>query len=104
MIERRTERALDSVAALRRWRDALVAAQRADAPPLAGDLESRLVAGLVAMRERGELVGHADPAALATAVVAAVHGGVLLARATGTTRPLELAMDMAIDHVQAHVW
>lgn len=99
MIERRP---LDSVAALRCWRDALVAAQRAGTAQ-APD-HPALVAGLTAMQERGDLVRHADPDALATAVLAAVHGGLLLARAACSPRPLELALDMAIDHVQAHVW
>lgn len=115
---------LDTMAGLRRWRDAIVALQRqrrcAGGCPL-GSLvaelaaaersraalaagfarwESYLVAGLTAMRDRGEL--DADPADLATAVMAALQGGLLLTDATRSTRALELGLDMALDFVERH--
>jgi TetR/AcrR family transcriptional regulator, transcriptional repressor for nem operon len=34
--------------------------------------------------------------------VSALQGGLLLAQTTRSTRPLELALDMALDHVSAH--
>ena len=59
-----------------------------------------LVAGLSRMRERDDLRPEADPAALATGIIAAVEGGYLLARAARSVRPMELAFDMALDHVR----
>jgi hypothetical protein len=61
--------------------------------------ESHLVKALRAMRDRGELRGEAKPEDLATMVIAAIEGGLLLAQTTRTSRPLELALDMAIEHV-----
>jgi hypothetical protein len=42
------------------------------------------------------------PTDLATAIMAALQGGLLLAQTTRSARPLELALDMAIDHVRQH--
>ena len=53
------------------------------------------------MRTRGELKPAADPADLATAVLTALQGGLLLAQTMRSTRPLELALDMALQHVVA---
>jgi TetR/AcrR family transcriptional regulator, transcriptional repressor for nem operon len=64
--------------------------------------ESQLAAGLEAMQDRGALSPRARPADLATAVVSALQGGLLLAQTTRSTRPLELALDMALDHISAH--
>lgn len=118
-------RELKSLAGLRRWRDALVEMSRqsgcAGGCPL-GSLvselaeserprarlaagftrwESYLIAGFTAMRARAELKADVDPAELATAVLAALQGGLLLAQTMRSTRPLELALDMAIEHVAA---
>jgi len=65
--------------------------------------ESHLVDGLTTMRDRDELAADVDPAALATAIMAALQGGLLLAQTTRTAEPLELALDMALGHVTAHV-
>lgn len=116
---------LDSMAGLRRWCAAVVGLQAATgcvggcpigslAAELAGESrprallaagfarwESYLVAGFEAMRVRGELRPGAEPADLATAVLAAVQGGLLLTDTTRSTRPLELALDMATAHVGA---
>jgi TetR/AcrR family transcriptional repressor of nem operon len=54
---------------------------------------------LVRMRENGELASSAQPAALATAVLAAIQGGILLAKTARSARPLELAFDMALDFI-----
>ena len=134
VIGRQTERvldaqrpeleALDSFAALARWRDRVVGLQRAarcvggcPVGSLASELadsdeatrddlasafarwESYLVAGFSAMRERGRLRAQANPRDLATAVIAALEGGLLLTQTNRSTRPLELALDMAIAHV-----
>jgi hypothetical protein len=61
--------------------------------------ESQLRQGLRAMRDRGALKPEADPAELATAVIAALQGGLLLAQTTRASRPLELALDMALGHI-----
>ena len=114
----------DSLAGLRRWRDRVVAMNKAvrgaggcPLGSLASELadrsenarkmlahgfaqwESHLVGSLRAMRERGELKHDAKPEDLATAAIAALEGGLLLAQTTRASRPLELALDMAIDHI-----
>jgi len=55
------------------------------------------------MRERGELADSADPSELAIALLAAVQGGLLLAKTTHSSRPLEIALDMAVEHVAKHL-
>ena len=114
----------DSMAGLRRWRDAVVEMNRArgglggcPVGSLSSELserseaarellthsfqtwESHLAGGLTAMRDRGDLAADANPAELAGALLAALQGGLLLAQTTRTTRPLELALDMALEHV-----
>jgi AcrR family transcriptional regulator len=64
--------------------------------------ESHLAAGLKAMQDHGTLSPRARPDDLATAIVSALQGGLLLAQTTRSTRPLELALDMALDHISAH--
>ncbi|MGE5158556.1 MAG: TetR/AcrR family transcriptional regulator [Gemmatimonas sp.] len=136
VIARQTERILeaqqphlemlDSLPALRAWRDAIVRLNKAAhsrgcplgslANELANDSEparkrlaesfaewrDSLERGLATMRERGELAASADPHELALALLAAVQGGLLLAKTTRSSRPLEIALDMAIDHVAKH--
>lgn len=112
---------LDSMAALRRWRDRVVAINRqADcvggcplgrlASELAGSdpgaraglasgfdaWRERLAAGLRVMQVRGELAADADPDALALGLLAALQGGLLLARAARSIAPLEVALDLAL--------
>ena len=118
---------LDSLQALRAWRDLFVRLNEATkgqgcplgslASELANDSEparKRLDAsfstwrdqiehGLARMRDRGELSASADPRDLALALLSAVEGGLLLAKTTRSSRPLEIALDMAIDHVARHV-
>ncbi|MGA8444397.1 MAG: TetR family transcriptional regulator [Roseiarcus sp.] len=115
---------VDSLAGLRRWRDALVTINKAargvggcPLGSLASELSDRsesarallahgfelwelqLRRGLGAMRDSGKLKPEANPAELATAVIAALQGGLLLAQTTRSSRPLELALDMAIGHI-----
>lgn len=117
---------LDSFAALDRWRDAIVAVQRerrcVGGCPLgslasevaehddrartllAGSFEqwqALLTSGLSALRDRGVLRGEADPPALSLATMASLQGGLLLAQTTRSTRPLETALDAALDHVRS---
>src|SRR5271169_5923948 len=119
--------ALDSLPALKAWRDAFVRLNKATqcggcplgslASELANDSEparkrladsfsmwrDRIENGLAKMQDRGELSASADPHDLALALLSAVEGGLLLAKTTHSSRPLEIALDMAIDHVARHV-
>jgi TetR/AcrR family transcriptional regulator, transcriptional repressor for nem operon len=120
--------ALDSLRALRMWRDAVIdlnkarngvggcpvgslANELADQSKtarilLVGSFETwgaRIENGLQKMQERGELTAAADPHDLAVAILGAIQGGLLLAKTTRTSRPLELAFDMALEHVARHV-
>ena len=73
---------------------------------LVGSFEAwgtRIKSGLQKMRERGELASTADPNDLAVAILSAIQGGLLLAKTTRTSRPLELAFDMALEHVARHM-
>jgi len=54
------------------------------------------------MRERRRLRADASPQDLATTVIAALEGGLLLAQTNRSTRPLELALDMALAHVDSY--
>jgi TetR/AcrR family transcriptional repressor of nem operon len=118
---------LDSLDALRSWRDVVVDAARqqhgAGGCPL-GSLSSELSddhpwardalaasftdwseairTGLVAMIDKGTLRHETDPNALALALLAAVQGGLLLAQAQHTTDALEAALDAVIAHIHDH--
>ncbi len=118
---------LDSLAGLHRWRDAMIelnkatggvggcpvgslASELADQSEPARELlnhsfntwESYLINGLQAMRDEGELTPDADPYELAIAIMTALQGGLLLAQTNRSARPLELALDMALEHVTHH--
>jgi AcrR family transcriptional regulator len=116
--------ALDSLAAMRRWRDAVMAVSRRTGCPLGAlvyqlprsarrartVVEDALEAwrglieeGLVRMQARGELARDAAPADIALAVLSALQGGLLLSRSAKSDRSLELAFDMALAHVAAQV-
>ena len=62
--------------------------------------ERALTKGLAAMRDRGELASAANLQDLATAILSALQGGILLTQTKRDARPLELALDMAITHVE----
>jgi len=120
-------RKLNSIAGLRRWRDAVVELTRqtncAGGCPL-GSLASELSetprtraaladgfarwASYFAMAfariqmKTGKKPG-ADLKELSEAFLASLQGGLLLAQTMRSTRPLELALDMAIDHVAARL-
>jgi TetR/AcrR family transcriptional regulator, transcriptional repressor for nem operon len=61
--------------------------------------QSYLAAGLRRMQERGELNAEADVAELATGVVAALQGGLILAQAARSEKPLRAALDLAVGRV-----
>ena len=48
-----------------------------------------------------ELRKDADPDRLATALLAAVQGGLLLTQIRRTTKPLEAAIDAMLDHIES---
>ena len=112
---------------LRRWRDHLVEETRVTrgvggcplgslASELADDSEAArrtlvacfaaweayLVTGFAAMRESGLISRTAEPDDLAVTVMTALQGGLLLAQTTRDARPLELALDMALGHVERY--
>jgi TetR/AcrR family transcriptional repressor of nem operon len=115
---------LDSLDALRAWRDQAVAIEkqlqcRGGCPigTLAGELaeadpaarediargfarwEESLGEGIRAMHDRGELPPDTDPDRLALALLAAHQGGLLLTQVRRDPAPLEAALDEMIDHV-----
>ena len=119
---------LDSIAALRAWRDLVVDLQAArhgaggcPIGSLAAELvevdpgaRAELVAGfarwegairdgLTAMHDRGELRADADPVWLATATLAGLQGGLLLTQVRRDTAPLEAALDVTISHIESFV-
>jgi len=109
---------------LRTWRDMIVAINRAKhcaggcpigslASELAdrseaardvlarsfGQWDAHLLSALGRMRGEGSLSPAADIPQLATGLLTALQGGLLIAQTMRTTRPLEVALDMALDHV-----
>lgn len=115
---------LDSLDALRAWRDFVVELKRqhryAGGCPI-GSLGSELAEsdpearaevaagfarweqairdGLRAMHSRGELRPEVDPDVLALATLAALQGGLLLTQIRRDTRALEAALDTMLDHI-----
>jgi TetR/AcrR family transcriptional regulator, transcriptional repressor for nem operon len=63
--------------------------------------ETRIRDGLRAMHARGDLPADADPDDLALATLAAWQGGLFLAQVQREPRPLEVALDVMLDRIQA---
>jgi AcrR family transcriptional regulator len=57
--------------------------------------------GLHRMRQGGTLTEDADPDKLATGLMAALQGGYLLANAAHDVAPMEVALDMALEHIRS---
>ena len=114
---------LGSIEGLHAWRDMLIAAfveGGAGCPlgSLANELASRsedarrlldggfkawgaaIGGSLARMKQSGHLAPDADTEAVATAVLAAIQGGMLLSKTARSTRPLELAFDMALHYIE----
>ncbi len=112
---------LDSMEGLRAWRDVVVDAQRQrnrDGGCLVGELaepypqcradlaggfdewEAAIRTGLQAMCDRGNLSRTTNPERLATALLAAVEGGTVLAQIRRDTAPLETALDEVLDRIE----
>ena len=66
------------------------------------DWQSYLSDGFKAMRDNGELAARADPAELALTMISALQGGLLMAQATRSARPVELALNMAFQHMATY--
>jgi TetR/AcrR family transcriptional regulator, transcriptional repressor for nem operon len=115
---------LDSVAALRRWSDSVVAHQQriscTGGCPIGalgsqlGELDHDARSGVAtgfhrwqtairrgfdAMQKNGTLPADVDVERLATAMLAALQGGLLLCQMHRSTEPLRAAVDTMIDHV-----
>lgn len=115
---------LDSVEALRAWREAVVTLQRAldcrggcpigtlgaelsETDPQAREKvaegfrawQDSIRDGLRALQARGELTVSADPDRLALALLAALQGGLVLTQIRRETEPLEVALDTMLDHI-----
>jgi TetR/AcrR family transcriptional repressor of nem operon len=116
---------LDSVDALRAWRDQLVALQQArhcvggcPLGSLSNELaesnetarialadgfarwESPIREGLHRMLDRGELPPGTDVDGIALGVLAALQGGLLLTQAMRDVAPLQAGLTLAVDHIQ----
>ncbi len=113
--------AIEGIDGLRAWRDMIVSVQsatgcrggcplgslgselaeldhavRCDVAAGYARWEAAISACLSAMRDRGQLSADADPGKLATAVLAALQGGLLLAKVEHDVRPLATALDVMI--------
>jgi TetR/AcrR family transcriptional regulator, transcriptional repressor for nem operon len=118
-------RRLNSLAGLRRWRDFIVqnvamrdgvygcmlgslASELADRDEQARTSLQRhfeawrqlFIDGLTRMIDNDTLRPEADPDQLATAIMAALQGGYLLSQTAHDSTPMQVALDMAINHVQ----
>lgn len=63
--------------------------------------EAPLAAGLSRLREQGELQSDDQPESLATMLIAALQGGMLLARTRGDIAPLRAVFGVSLDHVRS---
>jgi len=117
----------NSLAGLRRWRDAVVeltretdcaggcplgslAAELSETPRTRAALAesfarwaSYFEAAFARMQARAGKRPSGELKELSEALLASLQGGLLLAQTMRSTRPLELALDMAIDHVAGRV-
>jgi TetR/AcrR family transcriptional repressor of nem operon len=120
-------RKLNSLAGLRRWRDAVVeltrrtncaggcplgslAAELAETPRTRAALAesfarwaSYFEMAFAKMQARTGKKTGGDLKELSEAMLASLQGGLLLAQTMRSTRPLELALDMAIEHVASRL-
>ena len=123
---RANEGGLTSMEALRAWRDMLVEVQRQKdcqggcplgslvgelaevSPEFRDDLaegfgkwKGSIREGLRVMQSSGELRRNVDLDRIATAILAAVEGGILLSQLQRDTLPLETALDDVLDRIDA---
>ncbi|GAA4225948.1 TetR/AcrR family transcriptional regulator [Streptosporangium album] len=62
--------------------------------------QAYLAQGIGLMQARGDLDATADSRRLAMAILAAVQGGVAMGQATGSLQALEVALDVALEHLR----
>jgi TetR/AcrR family transcriptional repressor of nem operon len=67
-----------------------------------GRWETLLCDGLRSLQAQGKLARRADPARLATAILAAIQGGLLLTQTRRDPSQLATALDAAYAHLRAH--
>jgi AcrR family transcriptional regulator len=130
VIERETQRLgrLSSFSGLLRWRNTLVQAnalqngaygcalgsmaneladQDEEARTILAELfqtwEELIAAGLRRMQAKGTLKPDAAPGQLAVGLMAAVQGGYLLANTAHDVRPMEIAVDLALEHLESYL-
>ena len=130
VMDRETQRLgrLNSFSGLTRWRNALVRVNslqngaygcalgsmaneladqdeqaRASLAELFRSWEELLAAGLRRMQAKGTLSPDADPDQLAVGLMAALQGGYLLASTAHDVRPMEIALDLALDHLKSYL-
>lgn len=65
--------------------------------------ENLIEAGLRRMQDAGTLTADADARRLAIGLMAALQGGYLLAQTAHDVTPMEVALDMALDHVRMYL-
>jgi TetR/AcrR family transcriptional regulator, transcriptional repressor for nem operon len=130
VLDRETQRLgrLSSFSGLTRWRNALIQVNslqngafgcalgsmaneladqdeqaRVSLAGLFSSWEELLAAGLRRMQDKGTLSPEADPGRLAVGLMAALQGGYLLASTARDVRPMEIALDLALDQVKSYV-
>ena len=65
--------------------------------------EELIAAGLERMQAKGALKPDADPEQLAIGLMAALQGGYLLADTAHDVRPMEIAIDQALEHLKSYL-
>lgn len=130
VIERETDRLgrLTSFSGLLRWRNALISAnalQRAAYGCALGSMayevsdqdeqartalaalfktwEQLIADGLRRMQDKGTLKPSADADRLAVGLMAALQGGYLLANTAHDVMPMEVAIDLALEHLKSYL-
>jgi AcrR family transcriptional regulator len=126
-LQRPALRDVDGWETLRRWRDSVVGVvagldcrggcpvgsladelaeldelARTEAASIFERWKALLIGALRAMVVAGQLRADADVDRLALATLASLQGGLLLAKTTRTTAPLEVALDAAIAHLRTY--
>ena len=128
VMERETQRLgrFNSFAGLIRWRNAIVQASslqdgaygcalgsmaneladkgehaRKSLNQLFKSWEELIAAGLRRMQANGTLSLDAEPETLAIGLMAALQGGYLLANTAHDVRPMEVALDLALEHLKS---
>ena len=65
--------------------------------------ERLIAAGLRRMQAKGALKPSADPDQLAISLMAAVQGGYLLANTAHDIKPMEVSIDLALEHLKSYL-